>query len=374
MANYNILSGVPNRKDQFIMRQESLDFLRQLLTTPSPSGFEAAGQKIWCDYARQFADEVRTDSYGNAIAVLNAGGGPKVLFDGHIDEIGLMVRHIDDHGFIYFQRIGGVDPALVRSKRVNIHTAKGIVRGVCGATAPHLQDKEKEGKTPKMHEMFIDIGAADGKAARKLVSIGDPMTFVEDFEMLNDTVAIARAFDNRIGAWVSIEGLRIAKQSGKKLNCALYACSAIQEEVGLHGAQMLVGSIEPDVAMAIDVTHATDVPGLDAKQFGEVKMGKGPTLTIGRENHPVLVERLKQIAKKKNIPLQFEIFSMTGGTDALAMWTKNGGIPTVIIGVPNRYMHTTAEMIDLRDLQRTADLLGSFVIDFKKNETFKVKI
>jgi len=356
------------------MRKESLNFLRNLLTTPSPSGFESPGQKIWAQYARMYADEVHTDSYGNAIAILNPKGSPRIMLDGHADELGLMVKHIDDKGFIYFQRIGGVDPAVVRTKRVDIYTAKGVVRGVIGATAIHLQDRTKDSKAPKMHECFIDIGAKDAKDARKRVAVGDPITFIDSFELLDKNIGVARAFDNRIGTWAAIEALRIASESKKKIKCCIIACSSVQEEVGGAGAQMNVVNYTPDAAIAIDVTHATDTPGIDAKQHGEVKMGKGPTITIGREHHPVLVKRLRGIAKKAKIDMQIEAFSLSGGTDAMAIHNKIGGVPSSVIGVPNRYMHTTVEMIDLRDLQKTADLLAAFCLDLKKGEMFKVNV
>jgi endoglucanase len=356
------------------MRKESQEFLRKLLTAPSPSGHESPGQRVWCEYARQFADEVRTDSYGNAVAVLNPRGDPKVMLDGHADEIGLMVKHIDDKGFVYVQRIGGVDPALVRGKRVNIHTAKGIVRGVIGAPAIHLQERDKEPKVPKLHESYVDIGAADGKSARKRVAVGDPITFADNFEVLNGDVAVARGFDNRAGTWVVIEAMRIAAAEKSRLRGAIYACSSIQEEVGLIGAQMNVFNVRPDAALVVDVTHATDIPGVDAKQHGEVKLGKGPTLSIGRENHPAIVERLRKIAGRKKIPLQFEAFSTTGGTDAMAIYKAQGGVPSAIVSIPNRYMHTTVEMVDLRDLQRAADLLSAFALDVKKGERFAVKV
>lgn len=354
------------------MRKESLEFLKRLLTTPSPSGYEAANQRIWCDYARQFADEVRTDAYGNAIAVYNPKGDTRIMFDGHVDELGLMIKHIDDRGFIYFQKIGGVDPATVRGKRVSIHTAKGTVRGVVGSLAIHLQDRDKDQKVPKMHEMFIDIAAKDAADARKRVAVGDPITFVDDFEMINDNVAVARAFDNRAGAFAALEALRIAAES--KPPCAIFATSSVQEEVGLAGAQMNIVNVAPHAAIAIDVTHATDTPGIDVKQHGEVKMGQGPTLSLGRENHPMITQRLRNIAKKKKIGVQIETFSTSGGTDALAFYTKNGGTPSAIVSIPNRYMHTTVEMLDLRDLEKTAQLLAAFAVDIKKGERFKVEV
>jgi putative aminopeptidase FrvX len=356
------------------MRKESLDFLKKLLTTPSPSGFELPGQKVWAEYARRYADEVHTDSYGNAVAILNPEGSPRVMIDGHADELGLMVKHIDDKGFIYFQRIGGVDPALVRSKRVDIYTSKGIVRGVIGATAIHLIDRTKDKKAPKMHECFIDIGAKDGKAAKKRVSVGDPITFVDSFEMLDKNIGVARAFDNRVGTWAAIEIIRLVAAARKKPKCAIIACSSVQEEVGGAGAAMNVVNLKPDAAIAIDVTHATDTPGIDAKQHGEIKMSKGPSISIGREHHPVLVDRIRNVATKKKINLQIETFSLTGGTDAMSIHNKIGGVPSSVIGIPNRYMHTTVEMIDLRDLQKSTELLAAFCLDLKENEVFKVKV
>jgi len=356
------------------MRKESFDFLQELLTTPSPSGFESAGQRLWCRYARQYADEVRTDSYGNAVAVLNPDGNPKIMVDGHADEIGLMVKHIDDNGFVYFQRIGGVNPALVQGKRVNIHARGGIVRGVIGATAIHLEERGKDPKVPKMHEVFIDIGAADGKAAAKQVSVGDPITFVDGFEMLTKNVAVARAFDNRAGTWIAVEALRLAAEARGRLKCAVYACSSTQEEVGLHGATMTVYNVQPHAALVAEVTHATDTPGINVKEHGEVKLGKGPTVAIGRENHPVLVDRIRKVAKARRISLQIEAFSQTGGTDALTIFNKHGGIPSTVLSVPTRYMHSTVEVIDLRDLQRTAELIAAFCQDLKAGERFQVKV
>jgi putative aminopeptidase FrvX len=354
------------------MRKESLDFLKTLLSTPSPSGFEAPGQKVWCEYARKYADQVRTDSYGNAVAVLNPKGKIKVMFDGHADEIGLMIKKVDR--FLSFQAIGGVDPALLRGKRVNIHTSKGIVRGIIGAVAPHLTRGNGEPKPPAMHELTIDIGAKDAKAAGKRVAVGDPITFEDQFEMLTDDLAVARAFDNRAGTWASIEALRLAAQHRDKLDCAIYACSSVQEEVGLRGAAMNVFNIRPDVALVIEVTHATDSPGINAAQHGVVKMGEGPTVSIGRENHPIVLKRLQQVAKKAKIKLQHEAFSTSGGTDAMAIYSAVGGVPTVCIGMPTRYMHSTVETVSLSDLNDATKLMAEFCLSLKGDDTFKVKI
>ncbi len=356
------------------MRTESFEFFKTLMGTPSPSGFEAAGQKVWCDYARQFADEVRTDAYGNAVAVLNPGGDPKVVFDGHADELGMMVKYIDDKGFIYVQRIGGIDPALVRGKRVDIHTLTGLVRGVVGATAIHLQPREGEKKVPKWPELFVDIGAANGEEAKKRVQVGNPVTFTEIFEMLGEHIGVARAFDNRVGTWCAVEGLRLAAEKRDQLKCAVYACSSVMEEVGGAGAAMNAANIKPDAAIVVDVTHATDTPGIDVKEHGEVKMGAGPSLSIGRENHPVLNELVIAAARDAEIPLQFEAFGISGGTNALSYYSKEGGIPCAVLGLPNRYMHTTVEMIDLRDMQRIAELLAASVLRMTQGQRFKVKV
>ena len=354
------------------MRKRSLEFLKQLSNCPSPGGRESAIQRLWCDYARPFADEVRTDAYGNAVAAVNPGGSPRVLLDGHCDEIALMVKHVDEKGFVYFQPIGGVDAQMLRSKRVDVHGRKGVVRGVIGATAVHLQERDKEPKPPKMHECWIDIGAANAADAKRQVAVGDAVTFVDAFEMLNDHVAVARACDDRVGIWVAAEALRIA--AAGKLDCAVYACSSVQEETGLHGAHMNVFNVRPDVAIALEVTHATDSPGIDVKRFGEVTLGGGPTVSIGRENHPVLVERIRKVARKAKVPLQIEAFSQCGGTDALAFWTKFGGIPSAVVGVPDRYMHSTVEVVDLRDLDRTAVLIAALCRDLKAGERFQVKV
>ena len=306
-------------------------------------------------------------------ARLHIGFQANALFDA-ADELGLMVKHIDEKGFIYFQRIGGVDPALVRTKRVNIHTADGVVHGVVGATAIHLLERGKEAKAPKMSECFIDIGAKNGKDARKRVNVGDPITFADDFEMLNEHIGIARAFDNRVGTWTVIEALRLAAQAKTKLQCAIFACSSVQEEVGGSGAWMNVENVRPHAAVVVDVSHATDSPGIDVKEHGEIKLSAGPTLTIGREHHPALVSRVRAVGKKKKIPIQMEAFSLTGGTDALTIHNKQGGVPSCVVGIPNRYMHTTVELLDLRDMQKAADLLAAFCLDLKKGERFVVKV
>lgn len=356
------------------MRTESLDFLRSLMNTPTPSGFEAPGQRLWCQYARQFADDVQTDVYGNALAILNPGARPKVVLDGHCDEIGLMIKHIDDQGFIYVQPIGYLLPARLPGKRVQIHTAKGPVLGVIMAIPPHMWQHLKDKKEPQIKDVVIDIGAADGKAARKRVAVGDPMTTVGDFEMLTDDVVVGRAFDDRVGAFVAIETLRLIAEQRDQLNCCVIAHSAVQEEVGIFGAMMSVFNIRPDAAIAIETGICSDFPGVDPAQFGDIKLGGGPNIYIGRENHPALVERFRAQAKAKRIPLQVVPHDDGHGTNASSFYMDVGGVPSALIGVPTRYIHSAVETSSLKDMVRTAKLLAAVCLDIKKDESFRVKV
>lgn len=357
------------------MRKESFDFLTSLLNTASPGGHESRIQELWCAYTAGFADEVRTDSYGNAIAAVNPGGSPRILLDGHCDEIALIVKHVDDSGFIYVQQMGGIDVGQLRGKRVHVHTQAGPVLGVIGAEPPWVKEKLNEdggNKKPKIHECWVDIGAGGGRDVRRRVSVGDPVTFVEDFRMLNAHVGVARAHDDRIGAWTAAEALRLVARG--RPACAVYATSTVQEETGCHGAKMIVHDLRPDVALELEVTHATDTPGMNPRMLGSVKLGKGPVVYVGRENHPVVVKRLRDLARKRNIPVQAQTFSLVGGTNALSIWIANGGVPSAVIGVPDRYMHSTVEMIDLRDAEAAARLAAAFCADVKAGETFKIPI
>lgn len=356
------------------MTATSLDFLKKLIDTPSPSGFETPGQKVWLDYVKSFADETFSDSYGNAVAILNPKGSPKIMVSGHADEIGLMVNYIDAEGFIYFQRIGGVDHTLLRAKRVNIHTEKGLVRGVIGATAIHLIDPKDRDKSPKLHELYIDIGARTKKEAERVVQVGDPITFEEGFEVLRGDLAVAKAFDNKIGTFSAAEVLRLVHKKRKNLKACVYAVSTVQEELGGFGARMIANQLKPDAAIAIDVTHATDSPSISKQKAGEVKLSKGPVITFGSANHPVIAKRLLETAKAAKIAIQKEANSNRTGTDADSIFSQASGIPTVTIGLPNRYMHTSVEMISLVDLEKLSELLAAFCLSAKKEERFRVKI
>lgn len=356
------------------MRSESLRFLEQLVNTPSPSGHELRGQRVWLDYAKQFADETYWDAYGNCVAVLNKGGSPRLMLAGHADEIAMTVNFITDKGFIHVRKVGGIDPAIMRGQRVNIHTREGDVRGVIGNVAPHLTKQEGERKVPKMEDLFIDIGVGKREEAEKLVRIGDPITLVDQFELLRGDVAIARAFDNRIGTFSVIEALRLIKEGGKKLNAEICAVSNIMEEVGLLGARQIAYSLQPDVALVVDVTHATDYPTVSQAAHGDVKLGNGPALTHGGCNHPEVVARLEAVAKQQKIKLQHEAMSNSSGTDTDVIFWTRGGIPSGLISLPNRYMHSPVEVVNLKDLEQIPQLMAAFALSLKRGEQFKVRI
>ena len=357
------------------MRSESLEFLKQLLTTPSPSGFERKGQRVWLDYAGQFADETQTDTYGSVVATLNPGAPTSVLIVGHSDEIGLMVSHIDDKGFIYAKMIGGIDPAVIQGKRLTIHSKKGPVRGVLGATAIHLSDRTVPNPPMRMlHELFIDIGASKKTDALKRVQIGDPITFVDDFEMLDKHIVVSRALDNRIGTWVAAETLRLIRESKKALACTVHAASCVQEEIGLRGSYMTTLQIKPDIGLIVDVGHATDSPGIDHRRHGFHKLGGGPLLSIGGPTLPEVTDHLQAIAKKAKIPLQLEATPGRSGTDTDSVFMVTGGVACGLVSLPIRYMHTTVEMTDLRDLQRIPQLFAEFCLSLKKGQRFKAQI
>jgi endoglucanase len=358
------------------MREASLAFLQTLLETPSPSGFETRGQRIWLDYVSKFADEVQTDSYGNCYAILNPKGSPKVLLGGHSDELGFMINYISDAGFIYFKGIGGVDNTLIRGQRVTVHGRNGPIAGVTGLLAIHLQESDDRKKVPGIHEMYIDIGASSKKEAEAWVQIGDAITYSAGFQFLGQEKKriAARGCDNRIGTFAAAEGLRKASENRGQLKACVVAASTIQEENGLYGANMAGYRIKPDVALVVDVTHATDIPSCSKEKFGDVKLGKGPVISFGSANHPVINERLEKIAEKNKMALQREINPRCTGTDADAIFVLHGGIPTASVGLPNRYMHSPVEVIELSDLEAIGELLGNFVLDLKSDETFQVKI
>jgi endoglucanase len=336
------------------MNGSQREFLERLLGTSTPSGFETAGQRAWVEYVSEFADTVETDAYGNAVAVVE-GGEQTVALAGHGDEIGFIVRDIDDSGFVRLERIGGSDRTVSRGQHVRVHTDDGPVPGVIGQTAIHLRDRDDE--VDDVAEQHVDIGVDSAEAAADLVERGDPITFDQTVSELANGRITARGLDNRIGIWAAAEGLRRAAERDPEVTVC--AVSTVQEEVGLKGAQMVGFDLAPDVAIAIDVTHATDQPDTPGAKSNGVEIGGGPVVSRGSTNHPVVVEATRAAADAADIDVQLEAAGIRTGTDADAFYTAHGGIPSLNVGVPNRYMHTPVELLDLDDLDRTADLVGA---------------
>ncbi|MEF8786941.1 MAG: M20/M25/M40 family metallo-hydrolase [Haloarculaceae archaeon] len=340
------------------MEQERRAFLDELLGTASPSGFETTGQQAWVDYVEDFADEVRTDDYGNAVAVVE-GGDTEVALAGHGDEIGFMVRDIEESGAIRMTPIGGSDRTISKGQHVRIHTDSGPVPGVVGQTAIHLRDPEEDA-IADIEEQHVDIGVTDEEEAKELVERGDPITFDQTVSELEQDRIAARGLDNRIGIWAAAEGLRRAAEEGA--DATVYAVSTVQEELGLQGAKMVGFDLDPDAIVATDVTHATDAPGTPGEKSTGVELGEGPVVSRGSANHPKVVDAVRAAAEDADIDVQLQATGSRTGTDADAFYTSRGGIPSLNVGVPNRYMHTPVEVLDLNDLDATADLLAGFAL------------
>lgn len=356
------------------MNTATLKFLQELVETPSPCGHEALGQRVWIDRISKYVDEVDHDAYGNVVATLNKGGGPRVMLAAHADEIAMAVNYIDSNGYVYVRRVGGIDPAIMRARRVRIHTAKGEVPGVIGNVPPHLKGRDGKETAPKIHELFIDLGVSNRKEAEALVRVGDLVTLSDKFERLGKQVAVARAFDNRVGLFMIAEAARLLAGSKRRLNAEVCFVANVMEEVGLLGARQVAYSLNPDVALITDVTHATDYPGVEKRMHGDVRLGGGPTLTHGGPNHREVVATLEKLAKKEKIPLQHESTSNSTGTDTDSVFWTRGGIPCALISLPNRYMHSPVELVHLDDVARIPLLMAAFARSLRPGQSFKVKI
>jgi tetrahedral aminopeptidase len=335
----------------------ALAFFKTLIETPSPSGYESPLQQLVRDYAADFADEVRTDVHGNVIAIKNPDAPLRVMLAGHCDQIGLIVQHIDDDGFLYVQPIGGWDPEVLIGQRMTVWTSGGPVVGVIARKPIHLLTEEERKQVPKMKDLWLDIGAANKDEAAKAVRIGDPITPELGFHTLKNNRAVAPAMDDKAGCWVAIEALRRAKN----LSCGLYAVSTVQEELGLRGARTSAFGVDPHVGVAVDVTHATDCPTVEKKEEGDVRLGKGPVIHRGPNMNHKVVERLIHAAEENKIAYQLAASAKATGTDANAIQINRSGVATGLISIPNRYMHSPVEMISLDDIEQAADLLARFV-------------
>lgn len=355
------------------MQKESKDFLISLLGQCGPSGFEEPAQKVWSDRTRKYADKVERDVHGNAIAALNTGKGLRVMLAGHNDEIGFIVSHIANEGFLHIIPIGGHDLGVVPGAQVVVQTDNGWIDGVIGKKPVHLQENEERGKEVKLKDLWVDIGASDRKDAEKVVKVGDPVSYAPNFKELRNNLFTSKGCDNKMGSFVASEVMKILHASKSKLKVSVYSVSTVQEEVGLRGAITSAYGIEPDVGIAIDVGFASDTPSVDKRLVGEVSLGKGPILHAGPVINRALGQLMIETAKKKKIPYQFSSLGRPGGTDTAEIQVTRRGVATALVGVPNRYMHTMVETCSYDDLENAAKLIAETILAITPKTSFVPK-
>jgi len=348
----------------------ALKFLKQLMAAPTPSGYEMPGQRIVRDYMRQYADTVRVDVHGNVCGVLNPKAECRVMLAGHCDEIGLMVMHIDDKGFIGVAAVGGVNVPLLQGERVTIHGKKGPVPAVVGAKPIHLlESKEREGGAVRLHEMSLDIGAKSRKDAEKVLALGDVATVDAEWRELRNGLVACRGFDDRVGAFIVSDVLRFLR--GRRLKVGVHAVSTVQEEIGLRGARTAALGIDPAIGIAVDVGHATDAPGINAKLVGEASLDRGPILHRGPNFNPRLAERIEKTARQARIKVQMQPVPYASGTDAnMIQVSRAGGVAVHLVSVPLRYMHSAVEVLALKDVEATVRLIGEVILGLRGDESF----
>ena len=345
-------------------------FLTELLKAKSPSGSEAQAQAVFDAHVKPHADTYANDALGCRLASLNQAGSPTVMFSGHMDELGLIITYVNKDGFIYFDTIGGHDKTIISGRRVIIQTANGPVKGVTGKRAIHLMEEADRKKVPEIHEIWMDIGAKTKAQALRRVSIGDVATYDHEFELISGSVGTARAFDNKVGAYIVGEALiRLAKDKSK-LHAKIVSVATTQEEIGVRGATTSAFSVDPHIALAVDVGHATDHPDCDNRKYGETKLGGGPIICRGPNINPKVYQRLIACAKKAKITVQLEADPRPTGTDARAIQMARGGVACGLVSVPLRYMHTPSEVVDLQDVEDCVKLFVEFAKSITKGESF----
>lgn len=351
------------------MKKKDQRFLKQMLETPSPTGSETAVAELVRERLASSADEIRTDVMGSVHAYLKGKSkGPSVMLAAHMDEIGLMVTYINDDGYISVSPIGGVDAAILPGLRVDLHAKTGILRGVVGRKPIHLIAPDERKKVTSIDDLVIDLGLP-AKKVKSLVHIGDALTFGVGFETFGAKMAVSRSFDDKAGVWVAVRVLEELKKAGRSQGD--FVCAAtVQEEVGVRGGQTSSHSVNPDVGLAFDVTHATDYPGIDKTKHGKIVCGQGPVIGRGPNINPEVFKRLVAAAEKEGIPYQIEAEPGVTGTDARAIQVARGGKATGLISVPVRYMHTPTEVINLSDMEATVKMITRFVLDLDKKANF----
>ncbi len=350
------------------MNYEAPPFLLELLKARSPSGYEYEAQAVFDARVKPHADTYERDALGNRIATLNPSGDPVLMLAGHMDELGLIITYANKDGFLYFDTIGGHDRVMIPGRRVVIRTAKGPVKGVTGKRAIHLMEESDRKKVPEIHEIWIDIGAKTKEEALSIVAIGDTATYDQDFDLIRNSIGVARAFDNKVGAYAVGETLIRLRAAGALQEARVVSVATAQEEIGVRGATTAAYAVNPHIAIAVDVSHATDHPDCDNRKYGETKLGGGPILCRGANINPWVFERLVSCATEAKIPLQFEADPRPTGTDARAIQMGRGGVATGLVGIPLRYMHTPSELVDLADVEHCVQLLTAFALSLKRGD------
>jgi putative aminopeptidase FrvX len=354
-----------------IITKDSEKFLEAYLNNASPTGFETSGQQMWLDYIRPYIDEHFVDTYGTVVGVINPESDYKVVIEAHADEISYFIHYITNDGYIYLKRNGGSDHQIAPSKRVDIHTPKGIVKGVFGWPAIHTRRPGKE-EAPSMKNIFLDVGAKDKKEVEQMgIHVGCVVTYEDTFMVLNKHWYVGRALDNRAGGFMIAEVARLLHEQGTKLPFGLYITNSVQEEIGLRGAQMIAERIQPDVAIVTDVTHCTHTPMMNKIENGDVAAGKGPGVTYGPAVQNNLLQRIIDTSETEKIPLQRMAASRVTGTDTDAFAYSNKGVPSALISLPLRYMHTTVEMVHKSDVENCIQLILATLKNIQPGEDFK---
>jgi tetrahedral aminopeptidase len=358
-------------KKKTIIKKSSTNFLENYLNNASPTGFESEGQKMWLEYIKPYIDEHWVDNYGTVVGIINPKAEYKVVIEAHADEISWFVHYINSDGFIYLRRNGGSDHQIAPSKRVNIFTDKGIVKGVFGWPAIHTRSGNKE-QPPTLKNIFLDVGCTSKEAVEKLgVHVGCVVTFEDEFMILNKNRYVGRALDNRVGGFMIAEVARLLKENKKQLPFGLYITNSVQEEIGLRGAQMIAEKIQPHAAIVTDVCHDTNTPMISKIEQGDQKSGLGPVLTYGPAVQNNLLKLVIKAAEKNDIPFQRAAASRSTGTDTDAFAYSNAGVPSVLISTPLRYMHTTVEMAHKDDVENGIKLIYESVLSIKKGQDFR---
>lgn len=353
-----------------ILNKASMAFLEKYLNNASPTGYESEGQRIWMDYIKPYVDTFITDTYGTAVGIINPDAPYKIVIEGHSDEISWYVNYITDDGLIYVIRNGGSDHQIAPSKRVNIHTKNGVVKGVFGWPAIHTRGRGKE-EHATLHNIFIDCGCNTKEEVEKLgIHVGCVITYPDEFMILNENKFVCRAIDNRMGGFMIAEVARLLKENKKKLPFGLYIVNAVQEEIGLRGAEMITQTIKPNVAIVTDVCHDTTTPMIDKKIEGDLKIGRGPVIAYAPAVQNKLRELITDTADEKKIPFQRHATSRVTGTDTDAFAYSNGGVASALISLPLRYMHTTVEMVHKEDVENVIKLIYETLLKIESNESF----